>query len=54
MLPWRARINFRCLVRAILLTSEAMSAADAGPEDYIDLAETTAFRPETMDGECAT
>ncbi len=29
MLPWRTRINFRCLVRAILLTSEAMSAADA-------------------------
>ena len=28
MLPWRARINFRCLVRAILLTSEAMSAQD--------------------------
>ena len=29
MPPWRTRINFRCLVRAILLTSEAMSAADA-------------------------
>ena len=41
-------------VKMLLADLEAMSAADAGPEDYVDLAETTAFRPETMDGECAT
>jgi sulfite reductase beta subunit-like hemoprotein len=41
-------------VKILLADLETMSAADAGPDDYIDLAETTAFRPETMDGECAT
>jgi sulfite reductase (NADPH) hemoprotein beta-component len=41
-------------VKALLADLETMTGADAGPDDYIDLAETTAFRPETMDGECAT
>ena len=41
-------------VKTLLADLEALTAADAGPDDYIDLAETTAFRPETMDGECAT
>jgi len=41
-------------VKTLLADLEAMSAADAGQDDFIDLAETTAFRPETMDGECAT
>ena len=33
---------------------ETLTAATATADDYIDLAETTAFRPETTDGECAT
>jgi sulfite reductase (NADPH) hemoprotein beta-component len=41
-------------VKTLLADLEAMSAADAGPDDYIDLSETTPFRPETTDGECAT
>ena len=31
-----------------------MTAADAVPQDFIDLGETQAFVPEIMDGECAT
>lgn len=41
-------------VKAVLADLESMTSATATDADYIDLAETTAFRPETMDGECAT
>lgn len=41
-------------VKALLSDLETLTAATATPEDYIDLSETTAFRPETTDGECAT
>jgi sulfite reductase (NADPH) hemoprotein beta-component len=41
-------------VKALLSDLETLTADSAQPEDFIDLAETTAFRPETTDGECAT
>jgi sulfite reductase (NADPH) hemoprotein beta-component len=41
-------------VRTLLADLETLTSASATVEDYIDLAETTAFRPETMEGECAT
>ncbi len=41
-------------VKALLADLETLTAATAAAEDYIDLSETTAFRPETTDGECAT
>lgn len=41
-------------VKALLADLETLTASSASAEDYVDLAETTAFRPETMDGECAT
>ncbi len=41
-------------VKALLSDLETLTTDTARPDDYIDLAETTAFRPETTDGECAT
>jgi sulfite reductase (NADPH) hemoprotein beta-component len=41
-------------VKALLADLEPLSAQDARPEDFIDLAETHAFAPETTEGECAT
>jgi sulfite reductase (NADPH) hemoprotein beta-component len=41
-------------VKTLLADLETMTAATAAENDYIDLAETTAFRLETTDGECAT
>jgi sulfite reductase (NADPH) hemoprotein beta-component len=41
-------------VKTLLADLETMTAATASETDYIDLAETTTFRPETTDGECAT
>jgi sulfite reductase (NADPH) hemoprotein beta-component len=41
-------------VKTLLADLETLTAATATVDDYIDLAETTAFRPETSDGECAT
>jgi sulfite reductase (NADPH) hemoprotein beta-component len=41
-------------IKTLLAELEVMTAATASETDYIDLAETTAFRPETTDGECAT
>jgi hypothetical protein len=38
----------------LLSDLETLTTATATPSDFIDLAETTAFRPETTDGECAT
>jgi sulfite reductase beta subunit-like hemoprotein len=41
-------------VKALLADLETFVAADAAPDDYVDLAETQAFTPEVMEGECAT
>jgi sulfite reductase (ferredoxin) len=41
-------------VKMLLADLETLTAATASNDDYIDLAETTVFRPETSDGECAT
>ena len=41
-------------VKALLADLETLTASTASEQDYIDLSETTAFRPETTDGECAT
>jgi sulfite reductase beta subunit-like hemoprotein len=41
-------------VKTLLADLETLTTESANTDDYIDLAETTAFRPETMDGECAT
>ena len=41
-------------VKALLADLELLTTATATPDDYIDLAETTPFRPETTEGECAT
>jgi sulfite reductase (NADPH) hemoprotein beta-component len=40
-------------VRLTLADLERMTAADAAASDYVDLAETAAFAPEVMDGECS-
>jgi sulfite reductase (NADPH) hemoprotein beta-component len=40
-------------VKGILLPLEQISAADAVPEDFIDLAEAGEFAPVVMDGECS-
>ena len=40
-------------VKAALHDLERLSPEEAAPEDFIDLAEETAFRPEVMDGECS-
>jgi hypothetical protein len=41
------------VVKAALNDLEKLSPDAAAPEDFIDLAEETAFRPEVMDGECS-
>jgi sulfite reductase (NADPH) hemoprotein beta-component len=41
-------------VKELLKDLETFTSETANETDYIDLAETTAFRPETTDGECAT
>jgi sulfite reductase beta subunit-like hemoprotein len=41
-------------VKALLADLEVLTPETATPDDFIDLAETHAFKPETMDGECAT
>lgn len=41
-------------VKALLSDLEALTSETASELDYIDLAETEAFRPETTAGECAT
>lgn len=41
-------------VKELLTDLETLTSATATDTDYIDLAETTAFRPETTEGECAT
>jgi sulfite reductase (ferredoxin) len=41
-------------VKMLLADLETLTAESATADDYVDLAETTAFRPETTEGECAT
>jgi sulfite reductase beta subunit-like hemoprotein len=41
-------------VKALLSDLEAMTAANATKDDFIDLGEDTEFKPETSEGECAT
>ena len=41
-------------VKTLLADLEAFSSGEAADEDYIDLAETQAFKPDVMEGECAT
>jgi sulfite reductase (NADPH) hemoprotein beta-component len=41
-------------VKQLLADLEPLTAETARPEDFIDLAETTQFTPETSEGECAT
>jgi sulfite reductase (NADPH) hemoprotein beta-component len=41
------------LVTRELLDLQALTEADATPEDFVDLAETGQFTPEVMDGECS-
>jgi sulfite reductase (NADPH) hemoprotein beta-component len=36
-----------------LLDLQRLTEAEATPEDFVDLAETGAFAPEVMDGECS-
>jgi hypothetical protein len=40
-------------VKAAIGELETLAPEDAQPADFIDLAETAAFRPEVQDGECA-
>ena len=40
-------------VKATLADLEQITPETAKPEDYIDLAEVSAFNPEVMDGECS-
>lgn len=40
-------------VKALLADLETLTPESATAEDFIDLAETTPFRPETTEGECA-
>jgi sulfite reductase beta subunit-like hemoprotein len=41
-------------VKRLLADLEAMTPESAQAEDYVDLAETDEFRPQTMAGECAS
>jgi hypothetical protein len=40
-------------VKRVLYPLEKLSAADAVPDDYVDLAEVGEFAPVVMDGECS-
>ncbi len=40
-------------VKRLLSDLEEITAASVTPEDYIDLAESKAFVPDTQDGECS-
>jgi hypothetical protein len=40
-------------VRLSLADLEKLTAEDAVPADYVDLAESVEFAPEVMDGECS-
>lgn len=47
-----ARLDAK-LLKSALADLEPLAAADATDEDFVDLGETDAFRPETSEGECA-
>jgi hypothetical protein len=40
-------------VKKLLADLEPLTSQTATTDDFIDLAETTEFRPETTEGECA-
>jgi hypothetical protein len=40
-------------VKYVLSDLEKLTAADAVPEDFVDLAEAGEFAPVVMDGECS-
>ena len=40
-------------LRGAIADLESLDEATARPEDFIDLAEVTPFRPETTEGECS-
>ncbi len=40
-------------VKQVLVDLERMTPQDTLPEDFVDLAESTEFKPEVMDGECS-
>ena len=40
-------------VKAVLADLERLPPDDAEPQDFIDLAEVSAFNPEVMEGECS-
>ena len=40
-------------VKHVLIPLERITAEDAVPDDYIDLAEAGEFAPVVMDGECS-
>ena len=40
-------------VKAILADLEQMKPQEAQPEDFVDLAETSEFKPEIQEGECS-
>jgi hypothetical protein len=42
------------VVKTALADFERLTPEEAGPQDFIDLAEVSAFNPEVMDGECAS
>ena len=41
-------------MKAVLADLDALTAAHAAPDDFVDLGEAADFAPEMMDGECAT
>jgi hypothetical protein len=41
------------LAKAALAPIERLTPETAAPEDFVDLGDDTAFRPEVMDGECS-
>jgi sulfite reductase beta subunit-like hemoprotein len=47
------RVNL-ARAKAVLAPFESLREGDAMPEDFVDLGETTAFKPEVQEGECAS
>ena len=55
---WRVATNFFMrvdveTVKQTLADLERMTLGDTIPEDFVDLAETTEFKPEIQEGECS-
>jgi hypothetical protein len=40
-------------VKRALADLEQLTPADTAPEDFVDLAETSEFKPEIQEGECS-